>query len=46
MKYKLTFMDDKTAVDFEVTVPPELVTKVIQALLAQDIILTGLVQSD
>ncbi len=46
MKYKLTFMDDKTAIDFDVIVPPELVTKVIQALLVSDIVLSGLVQAD
>ena len=46
MKHKLTLMDDKTGVDFEVIVPPELVTKVIQALLVSDVVLTRLLECD
>lgn len=46
MKYKLTFQDNSTGLRFEANVATELVTKVIQALLKEDITLTGLVQAD
>jgi hypothetical protein len=44
MTYKLTFMDDKTGMGFDVRVTVELVTKVIQAMLTSDFVLTGLAE--